>query len=73
MAFAIYNDISRLISPKWSSMKVKYLVALVSVFCASVSWAREPFVVRDIRVEGIQRTEAGNGIQLFSCKGGRHA
>src|SRR6476619_6212357 len=40
-------------------MKVRTLVALVSVFCASISWAREPFVVKDIRVEGIQRTEAG--------------
>ena len=51
-------------------MKVRYLVALVSVFCASVSWAREPFVVRDIRVEGIQRTEAGTVFSYLPVKVG---
>ena len=51
-------------------MKVSYLVALVSVFCASVSWAREPFVVKDIRVEGIQRTEAGTVFSYFPVKVG---
>jgi outer membrane protein insertion porin family len=51
-------------------MKVKYLVALVSVFCASVSWAREPFVVKDIRVEGIQRTEAGTVFSYLPVKVG---
>jgi outer membrane protein insertion porin family len=51
-------------------MKVKHLVALVSVFCASVSWAREPFVVRDIRVEGIQRTEAGTVFSYLPVKVG---
>jgi outer membrane protein insertion porin family len=51
-------------------MKVKYLVALVSVCCASISWAREPFVVRDIRVEGIQRTEAGTVFSYLPVKVG---
>lgn len=51
-------------------MKVRYLVALVSAFCASVSWAREPFVVRDIRVEGIQRTEAGTVFSYLPVKVG---
>ncbi|MEO7560334.1 MAG: outer membrane protein assembly factor BamA [Nitrosospira sp.] len=51
-------------------MKVKYLVALVSVFCASVSWALEPFVVKDIRVEGIQRTEAGTVFSYLPIKVG---
>src|SRR5687768_1041984 len=51
-------------------MKVKHLVALVSVFCASVSWAREPFVVKDIRVEGIQRTEAGTVFSYLPVKVG---
>ena len=32
-------------------MKVRYLVALVSLVCASASWAREPFIVKDIRVD----------------------
>src|SRR5512140_3420721 len=51
-------------------MKVRHLVALVSVFCASISWAREPFVVRDIRVEGIQRTEAGTVFSYLPVKVG---
>ncbi len=51
-------------------MKVRYLVALVSAFCASVSWAREPFVVKDIRVEGIQRTEAGTVFSYLPVKVG---
>ena len=51
-------------------MKVKYLVALVAVLCASVSWAREPFVVKDIRVEGIQRTEAGTVFNYLPVKVG---
>src|SRR5438045_6385788 len=53
-----------------SSMKFKVLVALVSVFCASVSWASEPFVVKDIRVEGIQRTEAGTVFSYLPVKVG---
>ncbi|HEX8874705.1 MAG TPA: outer membrane protein assembly factor BamA [Nitrosospira sp.] len=51
-------------------MKVRHLVALVSVFCASISWAREPFVVKDIRVEGIQRTEAGTVFSYLPVKVG---
>ncbi|KIO50230.1 outer membrane protein assembly factor BamA [Nitrosospira sp. NpAV] len=51
-------------------MKVKYLVALVSVLCAPVSWALEPFVVKDIRVEGIQRTEAGTVFSYLPVKVG---
>lgn len=51
-------------------MKVRYLVALVSAVCASASWAREPFVVKDIRVEGIQRTEAGTVFSYLPVKVG---
>ncbi|SEK41503.1 outer membrane protein assembly factor BamA [Nitrosovibrio tenuis] len=51
-------------------MKVRTLVALVSVFCASISWAREPFVVKDIRIEGIQRTEAGTVFSYLPVKVG---
>jgi len=51
-------------------MKVRYLVALVSALCASVSWAREPFEVKDIRVEGIQRTEAGTVFSYLPVKVG---
>ena len=32
---------------------------LVALFAASPALAFDPFVVKDIRVEGIQRTEAG--------------
>ncbi|WP_395669418.1 outer membrane protein assembly factor BamA [Rhodoferax sp.] len=35
------------------------LVALVAVFFSQLALALEPFVVRDIRVEGLQRVEAG--------------
>lgn len=41
-------------------MKRKLLSGLVTaLFVAMPAWAFEPFVVKDIRVEGIQRTEAG--------------
>jgi outer membrane protein insertion porin family len=33
--------------------------AAVLAVCAAPAWAANPFVVKDIRVEGIQRTEAG--------------
>ena len=51
-------------------MKVRYLVALVSFVCASASWAREPFIVKDIRVDGIQRTEAGTVFSYLPVKVG---
>src|SRR5580765_4039315 len=35
------------------------LIAAVLVFCSHHAIAVAPFVVKDIRVEGIQRTEAG--------------
>ena len=40
-------------------MKLLKLAGLLSLLCISSAWAIEPFTVRDIRVEGIQRTEAG--------------
>lgn len=41
-------------------MKLKFLTGLVTaLFVVVPSHAFEPFVVKDIRVEGIQRTEAG--------------
>ena len=51
-------------------MKVRYLVALVFALCASPSWARDPFEVKDIRVEGIQRTEAGTVFSYLPVKVG---
>jgi len=40
-------------------MKLKKLAGLISLLCVSSAWAIEPFTIKDIRVEGIQRTEAG--------------
>lgn len=37
----------------------RIIAAGAFLLCASGVWAADPFVVRDIRVEGIQRTEAG--------------
>jgi len=34
-------------------------LALASVIASSSVWAAEPFVIKDIRVEGLQRTDAG--------------
>lgn len=51
-------------------MKIKYLAALVAALYVSTSWAAEPFVVKDIRVEGIQRTEAGTVFSYLPVKVG---
>ena len=40
-------------------MKLKKLAGLISLLCTSPAWAIEPFTVQDIRVEGLQRAEAG--------------
>ena len=40
-------------------MILKKLAGLLTLLCMTSAWAIEPFTVRDIRVEGIQRTEAG--------------
>ena len=51
-------------------MKFKYPVALVSLFFAITCWASESFIVKDIRVEGIQRTEAGTIFSYLPVKVG---
>ncbi len=51
-------------------MKFKVLVALTAFFYTFSSWANEPFVVKDIRVEGIQRTEAGTVFSYLPVKVG---
>ena len=40
-------------------MKRNLLVGAIAALSVSVACAFEPFTVKDIRVEGIQRTEAG--------------
>ena len=55
-------------------MKLSRLAAVpIEPRHASPLPAFEPFQVKDIRVEGIQRTEAGNGVQLSADQGRRHA
>ncbi len=51
-------------------MKLKKLVGLISLLCMSPAWAIEPFIVKDIRVEGIQRTEAGTVFSYLPIKVG---
>ena len=45
-------------------------LALAAVFAAHSAWAEAPFVVKDIRVEGIQRTEAGTVFSYLPVKVG---
>ncbi|MDZ4202767.1 MAG: outer membrane protein assembly factor BamA [Gallionella sp.] len=51
-------------------MKIKKLAGLISLLCMSPAWAFEPFTVKDIRVEGIQRTEAGTVFSYLPVKVG---
>lgn len=51
-------------------MDFKKLVGLVSLLYAASVWAIEPFVIKDIRVEGIQRTEAGTVFSYLPVKVG---
>ncbi|SMB25716.1 Outer membrane protein assembly factor BamA [Sterolibacterium denitrificans] len=51
-------------------MKKKLVAGLVAALFASPVLAFEPFVVKDIRVEGIQRTEAGTVFSYLPVKVG---
>jgi len=51
-------------------MRLKKLAGLILLLCTSTTWAIEPFVVKDIRVEGIQRTEAGTVFSYLPVKVG---
>src|SRR5215218_9953886 len=46
------------------------LAALAAPLVSCAAWAAEPFVVRDIRVEGVQRTEAGTIFSYLPIKVG---
>ena len=46
------------------------LAGLVASALSIAAWAVEPFVVRDIRVEGVQRTEAGTIFSYLPIKVG---
>lgn len=51
-------------------MKFRHFVALASFFYAFSSWASDSFIVKDIRIEGIQRTEAGTVFSYLPVKVG---
>ena len=51
-------------------MKLRHISLIISALYASTVFAMEPFVVRDIRVEGIQRTEAGTVFSYLPVKVG---
>src|SRR3989338_2599582 len=51
-------------------MKLIKPAGLLTLLCISSAWAIEPFTVRDIRVEGIQRTEAGTVFSYLPIKVG---
>lgn len=51
-------------------MKLNKLAGLISLLCMSNAWAINPFIVKDIRVEGIQRTEAGTVFNYLPVKVG---
>ncbi len=49
-------------------MKIKHLVAILSSLYATSAYAIEPFVVKNIKVEGIQRTEPGTVFSYLPVK-----
>ncbi|MDR1934960.1 MAG: outer membrane protein assembly factor BamA [Candidatus Accumulibacter sp.] len=51
-------------------MKRLLLAGAIAVLCVSNAFAFEPFTVRDIRIEGIQRTEAGTVFSYLPVKVG---
>ena len=51
-------------------MNFRHTLILALAFFALPALAMEPFVVKDIRVEGIQRTEAGTVFNYLSIKTG---
>ena len=51
-------------------MKIKHLVAILTGLYATSTFAMQPFVVRNIKVEGIQRTEAGTVFSYLPVKVG---
>ena len=53
-----------------NKQKFKSILLLISTLYASSALALEPFVVKDIRVEGIQRTEAGTVFTYLPVKVG---
>jgi outer membrane protein insertion porin family len=53
-------------------MKLKLLPMLLMSLYGASAWAIQPFVIKDIRVEGIQRTEAGTVFSYLPVKVGEN-
>jgi outer membrane protein insertion porin family len=51
-------------------MKLRVLPLLISTLYAASALAMEPFIVKDIRIEGVQRTEAGTVFNYLPVKVG---
>jgi outer membrane protein insertion porin family len=51
-------------------MYIKKLAGLIFLLCISRAWAIEPFTVKGIKVEGIQRTDAGTVFSYLPIKVG---
>jgi len=51
-------------------MNFKKLAGVFLLLCATPVWAFDPFVIKDIRVEGIQRTEVGTVFSYLPVKVG---
>ncbi len=51
-------------------MNLSRVLLLLLMFCAMPAVAIEPFVIKDIRIEGIQRTEAGTVFSYLPVKVG---
>lgn len=51
-------------------MKLIKLAGLLPLLCTTSVWAIEPFTIKDIRVEGIQRTEPGTVFSYLPVKVG---
>lgn len=49
---------------------VRYALGLAALCCAQTAWALTPFVVKDIRIEGVQRTEPGTVFSYLPLKVG---
>ena len=55
---------------KFDHLKLKSILLLVSSLYATSALALDPFVIKDIRVEGLQRTEAGTVFTYLPVKVG---
>lgn len=51
-------------------MKIKLLPMLLMGLYGAHAWAIQPFIIKDIRVEGVQRTEAGTVFSYLPVKVG---